>query len=449
MGGLEGALVTPHVRLARRIGQGGMGSVWAAEHTTLGIEVAVKLVSAERLAADELAVARFEREAALAARIDDPHAVRVYDHGVMADGTPFMVMELLRGETLSARLRRQERLDTATTVALVSQLAGVLGAAHELGIVHRDIKPDNVYLVESRYEVFVKLLDFGIARCARTDAPAVLTAIGAVVGTPHYMSPEQLLATGEIDQRADLWSLAVVAYQALTGTRPFDGASMAALSLAICHGEYAHPSQLLDGVPASLDAWFARAFSVTPADRFGSAREQARALREALGTGLELVPRPERLLPRGSSGPEGGAPSLVSTSVAAVTKAVAAPRPLRRAATWGLAAGALLVSAAWWMARGAADARASSTLRVGERAAASAVADQPSADRHAGEGGARSAPLRSAPVAPPTPPAKVVSSGARSTPARPAYCDSDAGYTTDADGHLLPKPECLHGRAPF
>src|SRR5262249_44988052 len=156
------------------------------------------------------------------AQIKSPHVAQVFDHGVTADGAPYIVMELLDGEDLKQRVRRLGPLPPAEVARIISQAASALGRAHRLGIVHRDIKPDNLVSLDIEGELFVKVLDFGVAKGA-LGGNLAMTSTGSVVGTPMYMSPEQILSAKHVDFRADLWALSVVAYFALTGHTPFAG----------------------------------------------------------------------------------------------------------------------------------------------------------------------------------------------------------------------------------
>ncbi|MBI4703108.1 MAG: serine/threonine protein kinase [Deltaproteobacteria bacterium] len=288
----EGTMVTPSVRLVRPLASGAMGSVWVAYHLGLDTEVAVKFISGELLYKSPSLVARFKREASMAAKIGSPHVVRIFDHGLMADGTPYIVMELLHGESLADRLERRGALGLPEAERLLSQVARGLRKAHELGIVHRDIKPENLFLVDSGTqdddeaggeELFVKILDFGIAKQSRLSGDASLTAAGSVLGTPLFMSPEQVLSARAIDFRADLWALGVVMYFALTGEVPFNGETLGAIFQAITGGHFTLPSELPAALPRELDGWFCRALNADIEQRFGSAREMAAAFREALG----------------------------------------------------------------------------------------------------------------------------------------------------------------------
>jgi serine/threonine-protein kinase len=275
-----GTMVTPNVRLVALLGEGGMGSVWVAEHLTLETRVAVKFVSAEALAEGGAGIiARFKREAKAAAKIKSPHVVHTHDHGVLSDGTPYIIMELLEGESLAARLRRTGSLSLKEAALVVSQVGKALTEAHRLGIVHRDLKPDNLFLTSSAGELLVKVLDFGIAKHSTARKSGVLTASGAFIGTPEYMSPEQMLSSKHVDHRTDVWSLGAVAYEALTGELAFRE-SGGGLVLAICNARYAPPSTVLPGLPAELDGWFARALAPRLEDRFGSAREMAEAFEQ-------------------------------------------------------------------------------------------------------------------------------------------------------------------------
>jgi serine/threonine-protein kinase len=270
-----------------------MGSVWVADHLSLKTQVVVKFMSAE-LAANLDAIARFKREAEAAARVKSPHVVQVFDFGVN-DGLPYIVMELLEGRDLARYMEQVGVLAPSEVVEIVGQVAKALGKAHEAGIVHRDIKPENIFLCGAEgSEVFVKLLDFGIAK-AEAQKLGTGTRTGQVVGTPYYMSPEQIIGSKTLDLRADLWSLAVVVFEALVGRRPFEGETVGALTLSI-HGPTPSPTALNPSLPPAIDAWFRRACAKDPNERFGSARELAQALAEALvgsagpARGLSLRP---------------------------------------------------------------------------------------------------------------------------------------------------------------
>ena len=287
-----GAHVTPNVRLVRPLGEGGMGSVWVAEHLALGTEVAVKFLHGD-YASDPAARARFSREAAASAQVKSSHVVRVYDHGLTDSQVPFIVMELLEGTDLAKRIEAEHRIGPDDVVSIVAQLAKALEQAHEKGIVHRDIKPENIFLAREGGEVFVKLLDFGIAKSEtlanRTTSGRKSTLAGETLGTPFYMSPEQFKDSKKIDYRSDLYSVGVVVYEALTGLPPFIADTLSALAILVNDGEYKPASEVEPTLPKTFDAWFAKACARNPADRFGSARELSDALRASLGVATSLA----------------------------------------------------------------------------------------------------------------------------------------------------------------
>ena len=229
----DGRLVAARYRLEGPLGRGGMGSVWRARDLRNGRAVAVKLVETEGRDA-RLAMRRFMREAETIAAIEDDHVVRLFDFGVEGD-TPFMVMELLDGETLEDLLAREGRLAPPRFATIFTAIARGVDAAHRARLVHRDLKPSNVFLArDASGAERVKVLDFGIVK--RREAAgdtATLTQTGVIVGTPYYMSPEQAHGHRDLDHRSDLWSLAVIAFRALTGALPFRG-TLTSLLVAIC-----------------------------------------------------------------------------------------------------------------------------------------------------------------------------------------------------------------------
>jgi formylglycine-generating enzyme required for sulfatase activity len=277
------AVLAGKLRLLRPLGQGGMGVVWAARHLTLETDVAVKLIRPERAAADPALVARFEREARATARIAHPHVVQVMDYGALDEAVPYLVMELLRGFSLAELLERGGRLSFATARSLVQQVGSALESAHAHGVVHRDIKPHNVFILEESrgYPLFVKVLDFGVAKMLGDaqvpGASPALTETGMVIGSPPYMSPEQLEGSKDVDLRSDLWSLGVIVYETLTGTQPFRGGSFVAVGAAVLKGKYRPASALRPNLPASIDDWLAKALCLDPGGRFQSAREMVEA----------------------------------------------------------------------------------------------------------------------------------------------------------------------------
>ncbi|MCC6523138.1 MAG: serine/threonine protein kinase [Polyangiaceae bacterium] len=276
-----GAYVTREVRLEALIGEGGMGSVWLARDA-YGREAAVKFIS-EELADDPVLRERFAREARAAQSIPSPHVVRTLAYGTTDDGTPYLMMELCRGESLRAKVMRTGRLGLVEVASIVEQVGAALEAAHGAGIVHRDVKPENVFLVAPHGQV--KVLDFGIAKREARDE-RVLTQVGMVMGTPEYMSPEQLLFPDRVEAGFDLWATAVVAYEALTGALPFAGDTPSELLRAVCEARYAPPSA--HGLPDALDAFFAACFSNDPQSRPLTARELTTAFAAHATSALAL-----------------------------------------------------------------------------------------------------------------------------------------------------------------
>jgi serine/threonine-protein kinase len=276
---MAGAYVTPSIRLKKPLARGDMGSVWLADHQALGSLVAVKFMSDSFLWSRD-AIERFHREAAALARIRSPHVVQVFDFGTTKGGLPYIVMELLEGETLQDRLERFGRLPARLTVELVRQVGLALSRAHDLGIVHRDIKPENVFLIDAEHDVFVKVIDFGIASQVGVGAEEV-------VGTPHFMSPEQMDGH-PVDPTADVWALGVVAYYCLTGELPFEGRDLGALSRSARRGPRVPLSSLLVDALPGLELWVAAALEPDPFLRYPDARAALDALDELLrGTELE------------------------------------------------------------------------------------------------------------------------------------------------------------------
>ena len=304
----EGDLVTENLRLTRLLGRGGMGSVWIAKHNSLDVDVAVKFVTKELLSGgDPMVIERFRREAQLAAKIESQHVVRIFDHGLTkGDGAPYIVMELMRGESLASRLARLQRLALGDAARIVSEIANGLEAAHEMGVIHRDIKPHNVFLARGREgKEIAKILDFGIAKTTNPGEEvhqAVKTSTGVLIGTPQYMSPEQLMRAGAPDAGADLWALSVVAYELVTGKLPFAGETLAATLIAITRAEITPPSHTVPEAPEGLDTFFGRAFAVDTARRYGNAKALAEAFVEAAG-GIE----PSSIVPSDAPTKEGPA----------------------------------------------------------------------------------------------------------------------------------------------
>ncbi|MBI4705419.1 MAG: protein kinase [Deltaproteobacteria bacterium] len=392
----QGALVGERVRLVRPLAAGALSSLWVAEHLTLGTEVAVKVLRAPQGAQSDEARARFEREARAAAQLRGPHVVRTFDHGVMADGTLYVVMELLEGESLDARLRRTGPLDLPEAAAVVRQVAAALGEAHRLGIVHRDVKPANIFLVPADEGSFVKLLDFGVAKGPEAAGQRPLTRPGAMLGTVEYMSREQVVGARDVDWRADLWALGVVAYEVLTGRPPFRGDTVSSLFLAIRQARFTPPSELRPGLGPALDAWFARAFEPDPEKRFASAGE----------LGSAFVGLPDAGEEHGVPGePEETGAGRADEDPLARHRLGDASRPRRRpasrAAGVAMAVAAVVVGAAIGRGAGGPSAEAGPTPAASPAASLAATAPRERPDPLAGAHGERpEAPVPSGAAAP-------------------------------------------------
>ncbi len=283
-----GIVVAERFRLVRPLGQGGMGAVWLAHHVSLDTPCAIKFIQDDAARSQELR-ARFEREAKIAAQLRSPHVVQILDHGAWQD-TPYIAMEFLEGEDLAKRLRTRLRsgrlLEPHEVVALVAQVGRALARAHAAGLVHRDLKPANIFLCRDDDREVVKVLDFGVAKVTAMSAPTdadANTQTGAILGTPFYMSPEQARGHRNVDHRADLWALSVIVFQCLTGKLPFRGEALGDLLVKIIADPLPVPSASAP-VPASFDAWWARAVDRDVTRRFQTAKE----LTEALGVALEV-----------------------------------------------------------------------------------------------------------------------------------------------------------------
>jgi serine/threonine protein kinase len=277
-----GELIGERYRLEELIGSGGMGEVFRARDTLLERAVALKLVDVGDPRRREEITRTFLREARISAAIAHRNVVQILDFGTHAGVIPFIVMELLEGESLADVLGRGERLSSTWIVELVGQVLEGLAAAHDAGVVHRDLKPENIYLVRARTGVYPKILDFGISKVMDERGSATVTTTqGHVVGTPAYMSPEQARGVKFIDKRSDLYSIGVVLYELLSGEMPFYSENPGDLMVMIVTTD-AQPLELrVPGIPRALSSLVARAMHKTPSARFTDARSMQDALRAA------------------------------------------------------------------------------------------------------------------------------------------------------------------------
>jgi serine/threonine-protein kinase len=331
-----GDVVGTRYLLQSLIGDGGSSSVWRAERLDWRAPVALKLLVPPAQDFEEFA-ARFDREVRLAAAVRSSHVVQILDQGVdERSGQPFIAMELLEGETLDQRLKRATRLAPRDTATILEQVGRALGKAHAARIVHRDLKPANIFIARELDEEVVKVLDFGVAKSrVFHGGQSLVTTPGTVLGTPCYMSPEQIRASADLDQHADLWSLAVIACECLTGCKPFAGKGFLAVALSVLEeAKRPVPSQL-GPVPAGFDAWFARATHLQRSRRFSSAREALDALLPICATSAAQARRqPARDVP--------SAPRAAAASASARTSS------LGRLSKYVVFAAAMGASAALW-----------------------------------------------------------------------------------------------------
>jgi eukaryotic-like serine/threonine-protein kinase len=287
---VQGRVIAERYELIRELGRGAIGSVWLARHRVLGSYAAVKLIRAE-MALHPEARTRFFREAQLSAQLVSSHVVRVLDAGeevVDGDRQPFIVMELLRGETLGARLERQGVLEPRECATWIMHICRAMSEAHERGLIHRDLKPGNIFIARPRpdEEAVAKVLDFGVAKVPDALATAeARTKTGCILGTPYYMSPEQAQGERDVDHRSDLWSIGVLAFECLTGTRPFAAKAIGPLVALVIAAPIPKPSsKSSQPLPAAIDAFIERALTRERDQRFQSAGELAGALWQAVTT---------------------------------------------------------------------------------------------------------------------------------------------------------------------
>ncbi|MBW2465382.1 MAG: PhnD/SsuA/transferrin family substrate-binding protein, partial [Deltaproteobacteria bacterium] len=287
--GLEPTLVVPPAKtlggkyqLGRMLGEGGMGSVYEAEHVGLAKRVAIKLLS-ENYAEDEIFVKRFRREARAMAAVTHDNVVQVMDTGEDEDGIPFIVMELLEGEPLASVIRRERVLTPSAATDIAAQVLAGLAAAHKKGIIHRDLKPANVFLTQTEDgHQRTKVLDFGISKFSSDLTNVNMTAEGAVIGTPAYMSPEQVKGRSDVDQRADLYAVGVMLYRMLTGRLPFAAKKPRQIYDKILKGDPKPIQTLQPTVPDALVAVVMKAMSLRRSERYATAEEFFEDLRGAM-----------------------------------------------------------------------------------------------------------------------------------------------------------------------
>jgi eukaryotic-like serine/threonine-protein kinase len=277
-----GQIIGERYRLEELLERGAMGSVWRAEQVRLRAPAAIKFLDPSLIGDPEM-LERFIQEARSAAALRSVNVVQIFDYG--SDGNaPYIAMELLEGEDLGARLSSRGTLTPSELNKIFGEVARGIGQAHAMGVVHRDVKPGNIFIAREGEHEVTKLIDFGIAK-VKADAlkftQVVGTKLGTLLGTPQYMSPEQVRGSSTVDHRTDLWALAIIACECLTGRYPFPGTSIGDLSVQICTERPLAPSTL-GQVPSGFDQWFFKGTSKKPSGRFASVEEMADALEKIL-----------------------------------------------------------------------------------------------------------------------------------------------------------------------
>jgi eukaryotic-like serine/threonine-protein kinase len=278
----QGSLIGGRYRLEHHLGEGGMGTVWSAVHTVTQRSVAMKFLRDSVRERAELRQ-RFLREASAASALKHPNAVEILDVFDFEESSPVMVMELLRGETLGSKLARDQRLSMEETAALLLPVISAVGTAHALGIVHRDLKPDNLFLAEAPDAAMVKVLDFGIAKLTAEyylarGLSAHQTDAGAMLGTPYYMAPEQASGEVPVDHRADVWSLGVILYECLSGTRPIEGENLTQVVSRLMSAGIIPLERLAPELPRDVSAIVMQMLSRDPSRRPDGLREVSQVL---------------------------------------------------------------------------------------------------------------------------------------------------------------------------
>jgi eukaryotic-like serine/threonine-protein kinase len=286
---LLGQTLAGKYRIEKLIKRGGMGAVYLGKHVLMDKTVAVKVLHPS-LALDDDVVRRFSREAKAASRISHPHAVSVTDFGESENGVVFLVMEYLDGRTLKEIIKSEGPMRLDRAVEVLRQVAGALDAAHEQGVVHRDLKSDNIMLSRTNGGEWAKVLDFGIAKIQQSGSrDADITAANLVIGTPQYMSPEQCSQSGAIDSRSDIYSLGIILYEMLSAELPFTGESPTIIMMKQVQDPPPSIREIRPDLPASVAQIILKALAKQPADRFQTAGQ----LSEALSSAAKAVAEPE------------------------------------------------------------------------------------------------------------------------------------------------------------
>jgi serine/threonine protein kinase len=292
--GRLGAQLGGYVVVAR-VADGAMGRVFEGRHPDTKARVAIKVLHKE-VARDRVSVERFKREYETALELNHPHIVKVLEFGATPDGSQFLTMEYLEGEEVGKVLGRGKPMAHARIVRVVSQVALALEHAHSFGFIHRDLKPDNIFLCRTPEGDSVRILDYGSVKL-QVEMGAKLTAIGTTVGSPFYMSPEQAMGRADVDQRTDVFALGAILYEMLTDKVAFDAPNIAKILLRIMHEQPVAPSTVRADSPRAMDAVIAKALSKDKAERYASAREFAQAMLAAFGLSGRVEDWAQRSIP--------------------------------------------------------------------------------------------------------------------------------------------------------
>jgi len=398
-----GVVIAGRYRLERLMGEGGMGSVWAATHELTRSQVALKFLKPEAVQ-NTAAVRRFMREARAATAVNHPNVIRVHDIFLQDDNSPVMVMDLLAGESLGHKLERERRIVLPELAAIMLPVISAIGSAHAAGIVHRDLKPDNIFLARTPDgRITSKVLDFGIAKLdsKRPDAAqsAELTRTGAMLGTPYYMSPEQVFGEKDVDARADVWAMGVILYEALSGVRPVDGDNLGQLLKVIATGAIRPIDEVAPDLPLAMRSIIGEMLKTDRNARCPDLRSAFEVLRRFTNemaqsfSEVRPIPRESLVMPGASEVPSGALHASTPITAPGDPAAAASPHtggafsatndepviPVRRTPAWLFVAGGVAAIAALGTILVARGGAASGTGASAERTASALASEAPAA----------------------------------------------------------------------
>ncbi|HEX4457204.1 MAG TPA: protein kinase, partial [Polyangia bacterium] len=332
---LVGQVLADRYRVLRLIGEGGMGQVYESQHVNINKRFAIKLLRPEIVSNPE-AVARFRQEAWSASSIGHDNIIEIEDFATLPSGAVYLAMEFLSGQSLAERMRVEPKLTFAESLELCLQVGSGLGAAHEKSIVHRDMKPENIFLAQKHGRVIAKILDFGIAKVSGADGNKSLTRTGTIFGTPHYMSPEQALGRA-LDHRSDIYSVGVIMYELFTGRVPFEAESFMGILTKHITTAPIPPRQLSPALSADVEAVILKAMAKEPDERYQTMEELSSDLAIIAETHApELLSRPlPGRTPSGGMGAARPTPLPALQRPASGITPIAAAAPLRATPTSG------------------------------------------------------------------------------------------------------------------